>query len=303
MNYGDFRLRQWHGDDALQLTSLLDPDADPVWVEQFHALHGPDCDGPGWRRTRVAVDASDQMIGCATVAKSLLHGGRFPCVVEVCARARRLGIGTKLAEEMKALRPDRSLPLSTKLRQRNSAAIAFVSTVGGREYQCSPGIIVDPQALGVQRWVATRSVQNCRSLEGMDLTEVGKAFAAVYEWIHAPWSPITNESLLLEVAATEAAAADLTCSAGTWFGGRLAAVAFAYPSAEGIEVVAETIRRGEPSGIDAVADAVATVIRSAGRHDGVLVSFDSHVSDPHLQPVLADLPRVRNDPLYLIEIT
>ncbi|WP_418001828.1 hypothetical protein ACNO8X_16210 [Mycobacterium sp. PDNC021] len=303
MNDGDVRLRQWQGDDALQLARLLDPAADPLWVEHFHALHGPDRDGPGWRRTRVAVDASDQMIGCATVAKSLLHGGRFPCAVEVCTRARRLGIGTRLIEEMKALRPDRSLPLSTKLRQRNRAAIAFVSTVGGREYQCSPGIVVDPHAPGVQRWVATRSVQNCRNLEAMDLAAAGQAFAAVYEWIHGPWSPVTSKDVLLEVAATEVAEADRTSSAGTWLGGRLAAVAFAFPSAEGIEVVAETIRDGEPSGIDAVADAVATVIRSAGSHAGALVSFDSHVSDPHLQPVLADLPHVRNDPLYLIEIT
>ena len=295
------RMREWRGGDERQLPSLLEPDADPLWVAQFHTLHGPDRDGPEWRRTRVAVDAGDQMIGCATVAKSLLHS-RWPCAVEVAPHARRLGVGTTLIETIRALPRDRAQPFSTKVRRRNTAAIAFVAAIGGREYQCSPGIVVDPRESGVRRWVASRPLRNCRNLRDMDSAEVASAFAAVYEWIHEPWSPVTNKDLLLEVAAMEAAEVDRACSAGTWVDGRLSAVAFAFPSAQGFEVVAETMRPGEANGIDAVANAVALVLRSVASVSGSAVSFDSHVTDPHVQPVLAELPHASNDPLSLIEI-
>lgn len=198
------RIRQWRGDDERHLPSLLEPDADPLWVAQFHSLHGPDRDRP--------------------------------------------------------------------------------------------------RTSGVQRWVASRPVRYCRNLSDMDLTEVARAYATVYEWIHEPWSAVTNNDLLLEVAAMEAAEVNRACSAGTWVDGRLSAVAFAFPSAEGFEVVAETMRHGETNGIDAVADAVAMVLRSVASVGGRAVSFDSHVSDPHLQPVLAELPHAGDDPLSLIEI-
>lgn len=296
------RLRQWHQHDAQQLTSLLDPDADPLWVNQFHALHGPDLDDSGWRRTLVAVDDNDQLMGCATVVESTLHGGRFPCAVDVAPRVRRRGVGTRLAEEIKALRPDQSRPLSTKVRQRDGAAMAFVSAVGGRVYQTSPGIVVDPRAPSVQRWARSRSGRDCRTLEDIAVPEVAQAFAAVYRWIHRPWSPVTSDALLDEVAEQEAADVDRRCSAAVWSGGRLVAAAFAFSSAEGFEVVAETIQSDQPGGIDAVADAVAMVIRSAQCRDGALITFDSHLSDPHLHPVLETLPHARGDALDLIEI-
>lgn len=158
------RLRQWDPNDASPLSSLVQPDADPLWVDQFHALHGPDRDEGDWRRTVVAVDDSDRMIGCATVTESALHGGRFPCAIDVAPRARRSGIGRRLLEEMKALRPDQSRPLSTKVRRSNSAAMAFVSAVGGRAYQTSPGIVLDPRASSIQRWASSRSCPDCRTM-------------------------------------------------------------------------------------------------------------------------------------------
>jgi len=297
------QFRQWREQDAVQVGSLLDADADAVWVSQFHALHGPAREGREWRRTLVAVDAVDRLIGCATLTESLLHGGRLPCAVDVAPRARRRGIGRALFEEMKALRPDGVLPLSTKVRQRDSAAMAFAAAVGGRVYQCSPRVAVDPRAPVVERWARSRPARHCRNLHDVSVGELGAAFAAVYEWIHRPWSPVTNKDVLAEVAATEAAHIDRAVSAGAWRAGRLAAVAFAFRSREGFEVVAETVRPNTPGGVDAVADVIALVIASAGQRGESLVAFDSHLSDPHLQPVLADLPHVRTDPLNLIEIS
>lgn len=74
-------LRGWQPGDAASVPSLLDDHPDPLWLNQFHALHGPDCDGPDWRRTVVATDAEDRMIGCATVVANRLHPGRYPCAM------------------------------------------------------------------------------------------------------------------------------------------------------------------------------------------------------------------------------
>jgi len=211
-------------------------------------------------------------------------------------------VGTRLVEEIKAWRPEQSRPLSTKVRQRDCAATAFVSSIGGRVYQTSPGTVIDPRAPGVQRWALSRSSRDCRALEDIAVPEVAQAFAAVYQWIHRPWSPVTNKALLDEVAAQEAADVDRGCSVGVWSAGRLVAAAFVFGAAGGFEVVAETVRGDEPGGIDAVADAVAMVIRLVERRDAGLITFDSHLGDPHLQPVLAAIPHARSDPLDLVEI-
>lgn len=295
------QFRQWYQSDASHLKNLLDPSADRLWVDQYHGLHGPDREGAEWCRTRVAIDAGGQMVGCATVTLSTLHGGRLPCAVEVTPRARRRGYGRALIAQMKALRIDATIPLSTKVRQRDTAAMAFVSAVGGRAYQCSPGIVIDVRDSDVQRWAQSRSSSGCRNLEGTSPVQLSQAFAALYKWIHRPWSPVTNNEVLARVAAAEVADIDRACSAGVWSGDQLVAVAFTFPSPEGFEVVAETTQ-GEDGGIDAVADAVAMVIRSVRRRGGSLVAFDSHTSDPHLDPVLARLPRAKDDPRYLVEI-
>jgi GNAT superfamily N-acetyltransferase len=296
------RIRQWRHRDAPRLPGLLEPAADPLWVDQFHALHGPDRDNGVWRRTLVAVDGNDQMIGCATVTENPLHGGRFPCAVDVAPSARRRGVGTVLVEEIRALRADPSRPLSTKVRQQDCAAMAFVSSIGGRVYQTSPCAVVDPRAPGVQRWARSRSDRDCRTLEGIAAPEVARAFATIYNSIHRLWSPVTDDALLDEVAAQEATDVDRRSSVGVWSDGRLVAAAFTFRSAEGFEVVAETVRGDEPGGFDAVADAVAMVIRLVARRDAGLITFDSHLGDPHLQPVLPAIPHARSDPLDLIEI-
>lgn len=296
------QFRQWRQSDTSHLNALLDPSADPIWVHQFHGLHGPDREGGEWCRTRVAIDPGGQMIGCATVTLSALHGGRLPCAVEVAPHARRRGLGRALIGEMKALRISKTTPLSSKVRQRDSAAVAFVSAVGGRAYECSPGIVINVDDSDVQRWAQSRSSSGCRTLEDTSPEELSHAFAALYEWIHRPWSPVTSNAVLTTVAALEVADIDRACSAGVWSGGRLVAAAFAFPALVGFEVVAETTRGDQDGGIDAVADAVATVIRTVRRRGESLLSFDGHMSDPHLQPVLARLPHAETDPRYLVEL-
>lgn len=85
-------LRSWSRKDEAHLDSLLSADVDPLWREQFHGLDGPDRDGTDWRRTRIAVDDYDGMIGCASIVHNPLHPNRFPCSIEVTPNWRRRGI-------------------------------------------------------------------------------------------------------------------------------------------------------------------------------------------------------------------
>jgi hypothetical protein len=83
---------------------------------------------------------------------------------------------------------------------------------------------------------------------------------------------------------------------------RLAAVGFAFRSAGGFDVVAETLDEAEPFGSELLADAVATVLRTAARYADAHVEFDGHLTDPHLQPVVDRIPHLTANPIDLIEI-
>ncbi len=152
------RLRPWREADSAALDSLLDSDADDLWLNQFHALHGPANAGPDWRQTLVAADSDDAMIGCATVVTNPLHPGRLPCAVEVSPRHRRQGVGTQLASAIRKLvisERGSSVVLSTKIKASNAAGQTFAVRLGGRRYQRAPGVTVDPSDPVVQQWLSS----------------------------------------------------------------------------------------------------------------------------------------------------
>lgn len=72
-----------------------------------------------------------------------------------------------LLEQMRALRPDASRPLSTKLRP-GTAAAAFVAHAGGRVYQRCPGLVVDAPHPGVRHWATAQSQLTCTDLTAVD---------------------------------------------------------------------------------------------------------------------------------------
>lgn len=280
------------------MAGLLDADADELWVQQFHVLHGPDGDDP-WRRSRVATDRDGQVIGCATVTSSALHPGRLPCAVDVAPAWRRRGVGSALLAAVGAERPD-ARPMSSKARLSNTAATAFVTAVGGRPYQHCPGIAVDPRAEDVRRWALARRSGSCRDL--VEATDLVSVFAELYRWIHQTWSPAGDMAVLAQVAGEDVADADLTLSSGYWVAGRLTAVAFAFPRGEACDVVAETVTADVPDGDQAVAGVVATTLLRCAERGVTDVQFDGHETDPHLAGVLRDLPGFRADPLALVEL-
>lgn len=77
-------LRRWRPGDEARIPLLLDDRSDnTVWVQQFHCLHGPDLYGDAFRRTVVAADRNDDLIGCTSLIINSVHPQRFPCAIEV----------------------------------------------------------------------------------------------------------------------------------------------------------------------------------------------------------------------------
>lgn len=59
----------------------------------------------------------------------------------------------------------------------------------------------------------------------------------------------------------------------------------------------------EPGGTAALADAVALLIRQVRVRDrDAVITFELHMDDPHLQPVLADVAITATDPVDLVEV-
>lgn len=295
------RIRPWRPGDEAAVTSLLDASADALWKNQFHVLHGRDSDGLQWRRCRVATDRAGTVIGAATVITNPLHAGRMPCAIEVAQPWRRRGVGTLLLEQMRALRPDASRPLSTKLRP-DTAATAFVARVGGRVYQRCPGVVVDASDPSVRRWAAAQPTVPCTDLAAVDTDTLVAAFADLYAWSHRTWSPVTDTDELMQGSRLEIASVDRGLSSGAWVDGQLAALALAFPSDDGIEIVVETIHPRQTRGQELVASALATVLQTFASRGGGRVYIDGHLTDPHLQPVLDLLPQADAKPVDLMEI-
>lgn len=294
-------VRPWRSGDEPGVDNLLDTAVDPLWEKQFHGLHGPDQDEPSWRRCRVATDPAGSVIGAATVIGNPLHAGRMPCAIEVAPPWRRRGIGSLLLEQMKALRPDTSRPLSTKLRP-DAPARAFVTRAGGRVYQRSPGTIIEASEPSVQRWAAIQPRANCTDLTNVDVDTLVAAFANLYMWTHQDWSPVTDADELMRASRQEVAELDRTVSTAVWVDGQITALALAFPSDDGVDVVAETIHPTPPRGQELLAGALATLLETFAQRGGSRIHIDGHITDPHLQPVLDLIPRADNQPVDLIEI-
>lgn len=293
---------------ATTLDTLLDADADSLWVAQGHRLHGADRAGDLWRRTLLAV-GDDGIVGAGTVVSSRIHPGRRPASIEVRPDCRRRGIGSQLLAALRTITPD-GRPLAGKVRP-NSPAAAFVEAHAGLIYQHCGGAIVDPREPAVAAWCAQESSVLEQSspglgvgpLTGLDQQRWATVFTQQYIWVHQKWSPVGSRTALLEVAAEELAAVDPEISTVGWIGDRPAAVVWVFRADDvALEVVAETVQRNEANGILMLGAAVARTLSAASRAGIGELEFDGHHSDPQLAPILQQLPISRANPLNLVEI-
>lgn len=293
------RIREWTDADGRAIDVLLDPEPDPLWAGQGHRLHGAPREGERWRRTWVA-EAGDALVGAVTLGRNYVHPGRYSCAVEVAPARRRQGLGRRLVEFARNQRPERR-PLAGKVRERDEAGGALIAALGGRRYQRSPCPVVRPGDAAVRDWCAAHAGA-VRRLTGTDPAELVRAFADLYRWQHADWSPVGSETALAAISTATVGELDHDLSTGVWRDGRLSAVAFAFRGATSLDCVAETTRRDEPHGVAVLAAAVAATLAAAAA-DGIgSVEFDGHDDDPHLAPLLATLPVSSSNPLLLVEL-
>lgn len=296
-------IRPWRHEWAAAVAVLIDAESDPFWVAQGHPMHGPDVsDAPRFRRTPVAF-GGDRLVGAATVCSNRIHGGRLSCAVDVAARDRGRGVGRALLAAVRALAP--ATPVAAKVRP-GTPAHHFTAAHGAVIYQRCPGIQLDPRHDAVQRWAAGCSAQNpvrTSSLAGMSRPQVAAAFMEQYQWVHEAWSPVTDVAALAEAAAFEAAGIDADLSSAAWLAKDLVATVFAFRDGRNqLDVVAETQQRHHSNARPALAAALARTLANAAKHEITQVTFDGHTSDPHLEPLLQQMPHNSQHPLLLMTL-
>lgn len=296
----DLMLRPWASGDQLQV--LLDADPDPLWVKQGHALHGADRVAPRWKRTVVAT-IGEELVGAVTVAVNQVHPGRFTCAIDVAQAHRRNRIGTRLLAEARGLRPD-DRPLASKVRPSNPAATGLLRAGGGRTYQRCLGQVVDPSAAEVRSWCQKMGGDvTVTSLTDVAPATIAAAWAQLYCWQHADWSPVGDGAALTQYAADAAREADPQLSAAAWKGARMTALVTVFREPEqSVEIVAETVTAEEPDGMKHLAVALARSLTACAAVDVRRAEFDGHVTDPHLAEVLGGLPTIGGNPLDLVEV-
>lgn len=285
MPISGLRIRDWQDGD--EFDHLLDDDPDPLWVGQQHRFHGEPREGDRWRRTVVA-EQDGAIVGAGSLLFNDLHPDRYPTSIEVAPTHRRLGLGRELLAELLELRPDRSRPLESKVREQAFDIRAFWAEA--RTYQRCACPVIDPDDPAVRAWI----LANAGSARG--LVDAAVHFAQLYRWLHQEWSPVSSDEVLHRVADELAAEADLERSSLGLTDGEPAAAVFAFADPTGWDCVAETLT---PDGDEQALR--AALARTLSRLDRP-VEFDGHDSDPHLAGLLAELPWVASDPLLLIEI-
>ncbi len=291
----DIVIRPWQPGDADALDGLLDADPDPYFLRQRTGRHGMPSRPDRFAVTLVATDATD-VVGAVTLFHNRFHPGRHPTLVEVAPGHRRRGIGRRLLAAAARLTP---LPMAGKIRDADTAAMAFARAVGAQTYQHCLGAAFDPTDPEVRAWAA-RHRPHVLPLGAVDATRVVDAMVAHYEWVHDTWSPMGDRDVITALWTDEVAAADPNASSVAMVGDRIAALCLVWVDGARADAVAETAARAEPDGTMLVG---ACVARSVMALDVSVIEFDGHDDDPHLRPVIDAIPRTRRDPISLVAIS
>ena len=298
-------IRAYEAGDAAGVAALIEETAPALYGWKLHRLHGPDRDGGGWKRTRVATGADGGVLGAVTVAWNPVHTGQYTLVVTVAPGHRRQGLGRALVAEARRMRAE-PLPLVVQLYGSDAAALALVRAEGGEVVQTTPGFRVDPAAM--LPWCAARPVPagaTVDSLAAGTRDELVRAWTDRYVWQHEGWTePPVSVPRLTRFIEAAVDATTVEVSSGAWVGGRLAAFAAVLVDPGGdTELIAETTRRDEPDGTALVAAVLADCLRRLADRGTAEVELDGHVTDPHLHAVTGTFPPgLPTDPLLVARL-
>lgn len=251
----------------------------------------------------IAETDDGRLAGFAYCFLSGLHRERYWVTTRVCDGFRRAGLGTDLVRELGKVREE-DKPFYVKLREDNPA-LGWIRSFGGVPFQACPPMTLDLADAPTREWLAALPVDE-HIVPGAALTEdqLVDSFAAMYEWVHEDWSPVTSRADVERVFAEEIRKdLDRELSHFAVAGADVVAGVFVFrtPAGEALDAVAETITRDAPDGAAALAGCVRATARLAAERGWAELAFDGHRDDPHLYPLLSSAPKLTGDTMYLME--
>lgn len=237
-----------------------------------------------WRdaHTRSAVlELDGRPVAAGIMWTSRVHGDRYWVAIAVDPPSRRRGYGTTLFAHLSTLRAA-PLPFMTR-GYVDEDALRFADALGARTIQVVPPADISPSAR-----TALRAHPAVRSVRGLPWDRVLTANAAIYEWTHASWSPVASHfaTALSEDLEEEL---DVEASSAAVVDGDIVALALVYRDSSPPILTAETTSRSTADGERLVEASVRRSLDVLADRGVDLVTFDGHVSDPHLLPVWSRL--------------
>lgn len=180
-----------------------------------------------------------------------------------------------------------------------------LTEAGATAYQiCPPSMIdcTDPDNLA---WARTTEPGGAtvRDLTGLGDGEVLDLWVAFYAWVHADWSPLTDEGYAREIFDQMLREGlDRDRSVLVERDGRTSAVGFVFPEGEGWLVAGEAIDPNAPHAAADVLTCLQAVVAALGADGVTELLVDGHVVDPHWYPALQQVPHVTGEGLHLLEL-
>lgn len=251
-----------------------DLDRAPPWFNEIELR------ADGWRddhtRSVIAIDAG-QVVAAGIIWTSRVHDDRYWVDIVVDPQQRRQGIGTRVFGHLRTLR---RWDLNFMTRGYvGEPSLTFADALGARTIQ-----VVPPEFIDTSNRTALRPATAVVPGSQVDSTDLLAANAAVYEWIHASWSPVAPSfAAALNKEVTEdldLAATSVALSAD----GTIRAVAMVHHETVPPVLTAESVDPRDPDGERLVEGCVRAALDVLAARDVEQVEFDGHVSDPHLFP-------------------
>lgn len=266
-------------------------------------IHGPQQNGPHWRRTLVAAQ-DEKVIGRGTALLSATHRERYRIEIDVDEGHRRRGVGRSLYERLRDLR-SQPYPFMARAMASRPERLAFATALGFGVLMTCPSPQVDPTAPEVRQWVERQPPpEGFRVVPATAVPDavLADSWVTQYEWTHASWAPITSHEAV-RTTFEEQFLPTMDREASVVVVGPTGIEALALVSGEVWDgrtfLLTETVRPDPSEGGRLVAAAAAAMLRVLASRHVPLVEFEGHHSDTHIS-VITSIPAVAADPLTIL---
>jgi hypothetical protein len=157
--------------------------------------------------------------------------------------------------------------------------LKFADALGARTIQ-----VVPPGLIDTGNRTALRPAAEVLPGSQVDFNDLLAANAAIYEWIHASWSPVVASFTdILNEEGMDDVDRDAT-SAAVGSGGSVRAVAIVYQGTVPPVLTAESTDPDDPEGERLVEGCLRAALDVLAARDVTQIEFDGHVSDSHFFP-------------------